>query len=175
MIITISGDPGAGKSSVAERVAERLGYRYVSIGILMRELAKRRGITLLALGEQAKTDPSIDRYLDDHQRKLGDDDRVVIDSRLGFHFVPESFKVFLSVSDEVAAQRVHGNRREDVAGQDFSKVLADLRERKHLEYLRYRKHYGVDLSDRSRFDLVIETDGKGIEEIVGQILSSLPS
>ena len=38
MVITIDGPAGAGKSTVARAVAERLGYRYVDTGLMYREL-----------------------------------------------------------------------------------------------------------------------------------------
>ena len=45
MVITIDGPAGAGKSTVARRVAERLGLRYVDTGAMYREL------TAVALAE----------------------------------------------------------------------------------------------------------------------------
>lgn len=38
MVITIDGPAGAGKSTVARALAERLGYRYVDTGSMYREL-----------------------------------------------------------------------------------------------------------------------------------------
>jgi cytidylate kinase len=49
MVITIDGPAGAGKSTVARRVAERLGLRYVDTGAMYRELtavALARGVSL---------------------------------------------------------------------------------------------------------------------------------
>jgi CMP/dCMP kinase len=47
VVITIDGPAGAGKSTVARAVAERLGYRYVDTGLMYRELtavAMERGV-----------------------------------------------------------------------------------------------------------------------------------
>lgn len=47
MVITIDGPAGAGKSTVARAVAERLGYAYVDTGAMYRELtaaAMARGV-----------------------------------------------------------------------------------------------------------------------------------
>jgi cytidylate kinase len=38
VVITIDGPAGAGKSTVARALAERLGYRYVDTGLMYREL-----------------------------------------------------------------------------------------------------------------------------------------
>jgi CMP/dCMP kinase len=47
VVITIDGPAGAGKSTVARAVAERLGYRYVDTGLMYRQLtavAMERGV-----------------------------------------------------------------------------------------------------------------------------------
>ena len=49
MVVTIDGPAGAGKSTVARAVAERLGYRHVDTGEMYRELtavALERGLDL---------------------------------------------------------------------------------------------------------------------------------
>jgi cytidylate kinase len=49
MVVTIDGPAGAGKSTVARAVAERLGYRHVDTGEMYRELtavALERGVHL---------------------------------------------------------------------------------------------------------------------------------
>jgi cytidylate kinase len=49
MIVTIDGPAGAGKSTVARRLAERLGFRYVDTGAMYRALtwlALERGVEL---------------------------------------------------------------------------------------------------------------------------------
>jgi CMP/dCMP kinase len=63
MIVAIDGPAGAGKSTVARRLAERLGYRYLDTGAMYRALtwlAMTRDIDLGAaakLGELAEQSP----------------------------------------------------------------------------------------------------------------------
>ena len=63
MIVAIDGPAGAGKSTVARRLAERLGFRYLDTGAMYRALtwlARQRGIPLAngdELGELAARNP----------------------------------------------------------------------------------------------------------------------
>ena len=63
MIVAIDGPAGAGKSTVARRLAERLGFRYLDTGAMYRALtwlALRRGVALedeAALERLARAEP----------------------------------------------------------------------------------------------------------------------
>jgi cytidylate kinase len=63
MIVTIDGPAGAGKSTVARRLAERLGFRYLDTGAMYRALtwlARRESVPLdkgARLGELAAAHP----------------------------------------------------------------------------------------------------------------------
>ena len=65
MIVAIDGPAGAGKSTVARRLAEQLGFRYLDTGAMYRAvtwLAMQRGVPLAdnePLGELARTNPVV--------------------------------------------------------------------------------------------------------------------
>ena len=69
MIISISGTPGSGKSTVGEILAKRLGFEHYSMGDFQRSLAQEKGITILELLELEKKDPKLDKRVDEKQRK----------------------------------------------------------------------------------------------------------
>lgn len=175
MIITISGRPGSGKSVVAARVAEALDLRHVSAGDFMREMAAERGLSILELSRSAEERDSIDREIDARTIRLGrESDDFVMDARLGWHFIPESVKVFLEVDPETAARRIYAARRgSEHENVSLSDTLVAIESRTESERKRYLTYYGLDYTDHSHFDLVVDTSDKTIDQVVDQILSHL--
>ena len=75
MIVAIDGPAGAGKSTVARRLAERLGFRYLDTGAMYRALtwlAQREGVALDRSEELAA-------LAREHPVRFDDQDRVYID------------------------------------------------------------------------------------------------
>ena len=107
MRITISGVAGAGKSTIAKLLSKKLRLEHYSTGDYMRRMAKEMGITLGELGEIAEKNKDIDDELDNWQKKIDiEKDNFVIDSRLGWHFIHNAFKIFLDCKLDVAMKRV---------------------------------------------------------------------
>jgi cytidylate kinase len=79
MIVAIDGPAGAGKSTVARRLAERLGYRYLDTGAMYRALTWLAMTRDIPLGEGAKLGQLAEEYpiaLDDENRVWIDDTDV---------------------------------------------------------------------------------------------------
>ena len=75
MIVAIDGPAGAGKSTVARLLAERLGFSYLDTGAMYRALtwlARRRGLALDLAGELAA-------LATEHPVEFGETGRVFID------------------------------------------------------------------------------------------------
>ena len=175
-IITISGRPGSGKSVVAKALAKKLNMKRYCTGEFMRAMAKQRGVSLLALSEEAKHDNGkIDRAIDDFQIRLGETkNNFVIDGRLGFHFIPHSVKIFLEVNPNVAAKRIFRQQRRGVETiRTMKEAQKELKKRFGLERVRYKKYYGVDYMDKKNYDVVIDTTKNTIDGVVKRILTFL--
>ncbi|MES2930162.1 MAG: cytidylate kinase family protein [Patescibacteria group bacterium] len=178
-IITINGSLGSGKSSTAKRIAEILNYRHVSGGDFMRSLAAERNVSLEELSAIAETDPSIDEALDEQNRKIGEKSDIIIDSRLGFHFIPQSFKVLLTLDPAIAAQRiladskVNPNRQRETrdAFDTVENIINSIEERLASERKRYKELYGIaDHRNPKNFDLVINTSDIPLEVVSQKII-----
>ena len=178
-IITIAGKLGSGKSSTAKMVSSLLNYEHLSAGDFMRDMAKDRGISLIELNKIAEQDESIDRELDERNREIGKRENVVIDGRLGFHFIPESFKVFLELDPEIASLRIlkdretNSNRHTETNGSFDTKeaIMESIDDRLLSERKRYKNLYGIeDLTSHNNFDLVIDTSQIPLEKVSQQII-----
>ena len=163
-IITLTGKPGSGKSSSADRVAELLGYARFSSGETVRNNIKKQKITLSTYNKRAEINPELDNAIDEELRALREQNDIVIDSRLGFYWIPESFKVFLDLSGDVAIARIFKDANLNTlrsnageGGTSMDDVINQVNERMHSERSRFKKLYGINPYSIEHFDLVIDT------------------
>ncbi len=162
-IITISGKPGSGKSSTAAEVAKLLGYEHHSAGKIMRQMAEENGMSLAEMNIFAENNPDVDKKIDTYLKSLGERENIVIDSRIAFHWIPNSFKVYLELDSDIAAARVfkdmQSNKdREGEIALTVDKIWAQMQERMMNEKKRYKKLYDVNPYRQSNFDLIIHTE-----------------
>ncbi len=178
MIISISGVPGSGKTSVAKIIADKLGMNFYSMGNMRGKMALDRGMTideLNALGEkEAFTDAEVDEY----QKKLGQtEDNFVIEGRLSWHFIPHSYKVFLGCDVDEAARRIFSakqsstsERADEAPATTVEQVRSALATRMTSDDVRYKKYYGADYRDHSHYDLVVDTMETSSPEETSEII-----
>lgn len=176
-IITISGLPGSGKSTVADHIADKLDWKRFSSGDFMRQMAQEQGVTLSRLSKQAEDNPEIDRLIDAKNKEFTDAKQVVIDSRLAFHFIPDSFSIYLTVESDEAARRIYEDEKEirHKVGENHEAIEEtekQMLERIDSEKKRYQGLYDLDYTNPGNYDLVIDTTDKGIPEIVNEIITA---
>lgn len=175
-IITITGTLGSGKSSTADGLAKELGYRRFSSGDFMRQIALKHGMSLNELQAIAEKDSSIDLEIDEAVRNAGTEEKIVIDSRLAFHWIPESFKVYLDLPPEIAKERVMHSLKDNLLRQqsehatNADEAYQKITERLESEKKRYWELYKVDRTDRKNFDLIVDTDKNNLEQVITIVL-----
>ena len=174
-IITITGESGSGVSTITKKLADSLEYRRFSAGGLFRNIARQHDFTVDQLNEYAKRSRVIDREIDTLIRRLGEGSEIVLDARLGYYWIHDSFKVYLGVDPDIAAHRIfndiqEGKRREEDAKSINQTLIAHQKQAEDTQN-RYWKEYGVDIGNLKSFDLILATDKKTADEIAEIIKS----
>lgn len=180
MIITIAGEPGSGKTTIARMLAEKLGWPSYDVGNMRRQAAKARGLTLEEYNRLGEKDPSTDKEVDAWQKELGQkEDNFIIQGRMSWHFIPDSLKIYLKVNPREGAKRIFEQLQNNERQNEFKEFktvgdVADLNAKRVVsDKKRYSKYYGVDAYDESNFDLIVDTTGKSIAETFETVWQSI--
>lgn len=168
--ITIFGLAGTGKTTAGKMLAEKLGYEYISTGNIFRGYAKELGMTLNEFEELTNTTEEYDQRLDTETAVYGKKNNgFVFESRLAWHFIPDSFKIYLTCPLEERVSRVA--HRE---GKSFDKVFEETIHREDIVKQKYKKYYGIeDYTEDKNFDFVVDTGPNNAQKVVEIILEEL--
>ena len=170
MKITISGLGGVGKGTVAKLLAKKLNFKYLSGGDFFRNLSKKIGISIYDFHKILEKNKKYDSKLDNMQKEFGKNNtNFVLESRLGWYFIPDSIKIKLICDENIRFERI--SKRENL---ELNLVVKKEKERFNSVVKRYKKLYNLDdfLNDKN-FDIIIDTSDKTPEKIVDIILSKI--
>jgi cytidylate kinase len=174
-IITFGGDLGSGKTTIAKRLAEALGYEELYVGGIFRTIAAERGLSIEEFYIQLKKDPALERSIDERQAKLMQErDGLVVQGRIAWFFAKQSsFQVinfFIAVDPRTGAQRQH--ERPENAGRSPDEMRLLSKERMSVERERYKLLYNIDDHlDRSHYDFIINTSKMTADEVFDCVLA----
>ena len=174
-IITVAGDLASGKGTVTELLKDELGYEIYRNGDYFRKLGLEMGMRVTEFNEYVNKHPEIDRQIEESAKEYAKEhDNLIIDARLGWYVVPESFKVYLRVDIDVAASRAFNDskRKASEAFETLEEQRADLIKRFNLENARYLETYGVKKDDMSNYDSFLDTSELKPEEVKQKLLEA---
>jgi len=172
--IAISGDLGSGKSTIGRLFESRLGLKFHSGGSIFRSLATKYNMTPAEFSKYSEIHPEVDEEIDGELVKIStNDEDMAIDSRMAWHFVPESFKLHLLVDIEVAAKRIMDENRGTEKYPTLADAVEKIKARKTSENKRYTEKYNVNPDDLANYDLVVDTTYATPEEICDLIETHL--
>jgi cytidylate kinase len=170
LLITISGLPGSGTTTVSRLVADALELERVPGGEVFRQLAVEAGMSLADFGAFAQHHPEIDIELDRRLEERAREGACVIESRLAGWLATRAgllaVRVWVDCDERVRAARVA--LRE---GTTPEVAAADNEARSRLEHDRYRAVYGIDLADRSTYDLVLDSSALAPADLAEHIVA----
>jgi len=172
IVVCVAGMSGCGKSTVAKKLAEKYGLRYLSGGGALKALAIEGGYQPCERGwweteegrrflEQRMGDNQFDRRVDEELLKEAKQGNVILDSWTMPWLLKRGFKVWLEASPEVRARRI--SERDSIS---LEKALSALSEKDEKTRMIYKSLYGFDLGeDFSPFNLILDTDELSVEEV----------
>lgn len=172
-IITIAGDLASGKGTVSKLLSENLNYKIYSNGMYFRSLASKMNMSVTDFNIYVQNHPEIDIQIEKSAKEYAENnDNIIIDARLGWYVVPDSFKIYLKVDIDEAARRAYFDKnRKDTENLESIKLQKeDLKKRFNLENERYFNIYGVRKDDMSNYDFVLDTTKLSPEEVCDIIL-----
>jgi len=168
------GTPGSGKSTLGKDLAKHFNFKHYSGGDMRRAMAKDKGITLAQLNKIGETEDWTDVRVDKEIELIGKKQNdFVIDSRLAWHFIPDSIKIFLDANEHLRAKRM---LKRTVVGESFTTVeeaMESNKKRIESDIKRYKKYYDLDPFDKSNYDLVLDSTGKDHSETLKEVLDYL--
>lgn len=171
MLITISGLPGSGTTTLSRLVAEALDLDRLPGGEVFRQMAAESGMTLAEFGRHAQDHPEHDRELDRRLLERAREGGVVIESRLAGWLATRddlrAVRVWVACADEERARRVGGRD-----GLDLTAALADNEARETLERARYLDLYDIDLTDLSIYDKVLDSTTTAPQDLADEVIEA---
>lgn len=176
-IICLSGLAGSGKSTIGKQLASLLEVPFLSIGNFTREYATSFQLDINQFQKLAASTQGIDEMIDKRFIELvRNQEKCVLDYRLGFHFIPEAFHVLLQVEEFVATNRIIG-RNDKTDGQKegigLEIQIEQIRERNGDMRDRLFRTYGVDFTDETNYDMIIDTTSISATEAVLDIIANV--
>ena len=171
-IITISGSPGSGKTTIAKLLGKKLGLKYIYSGDIFRKMSEKYNMSLEEFGSYCEKHREIDQQLDDYQLMILRKGNVIVEGRIAGWIAHRNnipaVKVLIDADRETRVRRIAKREKGDV-GKRKQEIIA----REKSEATRYKKYYNIDLNDTSIYDLVIDSSDKTPEEIVDIIIKKI--
>lgn len=160
-IIAIGGPHGSGKSSVAKRLSDELNMNFISAGLVFREMANKRNLSLKEFSEVVVNEPDIDMEIDERTKELSNLDNTIVDAQLAAYFTPSDtlLRMCITASPDIRWKRIA--KRDKI---DLEAAKTETLTREKSEQNRYFSLYEIDVWDTSIYDIIINSDRLDVEQ-----------
>lgn len=180
-IITVSGQPGSGTTTLTEKLESRLDATYLNAGSIFRSLADDHGMSLETFSKHVNENPEIDRAIDHQLRVIVDEylglekttsmpeeapeipdfqdsvdmdaEYLILESRLAGWIagIDAAVRIWCQAPIEVRCERLSDS------GNLNAETSQELIDRQSDEAMRYKQWYDIEITDTSIYDLVLNT------------------
>lgn len=173
--VLISWSAWAGKSSIIQRVVEKLWYDTLDIWQVFRAKAVAKWLTVGEYDKLVEQNPEEDIEIDNEfktvlQRNKKDS---IVSWRMGFHFLPDALTIRLDVEPKEWARRIflQDRGKQEKKYKDVEEAMKASQDRMTRLQKRMMDIYGVDFMDKKKYKKIIKTDGKNIDETANEIIN----
>lgn len=177
-IITIAGDHASGQGTLSNNLQTKLGYEIYRNGQYVRKLASEKGMSIVDFQIYLNEHPDLDRTIEKSAADYASTrNNLIIDAKLGWYAIPDSFKIYLKVDLEVSAKRAFkdASRKNTEPFASLEEAKDKIMYRHNEETNRWQEEYGVNRDDMSNYDLVIDTTNLTPEEVCNMVLNAYES
>jgi len=177
MIITIGGNVGAGKTTLANKLANSLHYEQLYVGDILRKMAAEKNLSIEQFYAQLKDDPAMEQAVDKRQATaMRERDNQIVQGRVAWYFAKSSpfeiFNILLTVAPATGAQR-SGEKKENIGKTTDEMVIADAN-REKMERERYRMLYGIENHlDPAHYDFALDTTSLTEREVFEKAMAEV--
>jgi len=170
MIITITGNSGSGKTTVAKLLSQTLGFHFYSVGGFLREIAKERFLSIQGL-IHSTTATELQELIMEKLLAFKSKNHIIIDSRIAWIVIPGSIKVYLHAPYSICAKRLIGSEnRPEFASMNVTAAIAKLQTENQSEIAYFSNRFAVQFDDPKNFDLYLSSKELTPQQVHDEIL-----
>ena len=158
-LITISGHPGSGTSTLVQLLSEAKGWSSLNGGELFRQEAKNRNLSLAEFGQLCKNNLDVDRELD----QLLQNEMLAgwWAHKLGLD-IP---RVWLEVNEMERAKRVKARE-----GGSIEQIIEESNQRAKVDAQRFLELYDLLPEQNEPYSHIIDASSLNPQEVLARVL-----
>ena len=168
--IAISGLPGSGKSNLAKKLSEELGWTFYSIGDLWRERHKKANPAVPFEVYWRSTSLEDNLQVNDDLLKIVEKGNIVADTRYVHIFGAGTCKIFINVPLEVRARRANNTGKYAGTSLDGIKTILLNREKDEVKMGKTLWSPDHDYRDERHYDVILNGSDFSVKEECANVL-----
>lgn len=176
MKITISGFPGAGKTTIGQQLSKHYKIPFLTVGGFRRKMATDMNLTIDKLNKLGEKEPWTDKVADTFQKELNKiKGGFIFEGRLSWHFIPNSIKIFFIIKKDIAAKRIFQDQRSsEIKFKSPEEIIQYNKKRCEGDNKRYKEIYNIDnCYSPKNYDIIIDTTGLSKKQVFKKVIKEI--